>query len=174
MKKLLLLGCLFCLTASLFGQNIMFLNYEKYASYDKVKGFCHEQPATDVLFEENEELMLVQLESFIFRYQFHDEQLYQITMTKEFDDYKTARVTEKGILHYFDAIGANPVENISLGNTRRYVYLRDARVMELFITYHHAKAITFELSSKFVEHTPAYALDKYTDLLAGTLISKKD
>jgi len=152
----------------------MFLNYEKYASYDKVKGFCHDQPLTDVLFEENEELMLVQLKSFIFRYEFHDEQLYQITMTKEFNDFKTARVTEKGILHYFDAIGAQLVENISLGNTRHYVCLRDGRVMELFITYHHAKAITFELSSKFVDRSPAYALDKYTDLVAGTLISKKD
>lgn len=174
MKKLLLLGCLLCLTAILFGQNIMFLNYEKYASYDKVKEFCHDQPLTDVLFEEDEQMMLVQLKSFIFRYQFYDDQLYQITMTKEFDEYKVARETEKGILHYFDVIGAQLVENISLGNTHRYVCLRDGRVMELFITYHHAKAITFELSSKFVGRTPAYALDKYTDLVSDTLISKKD
>lgn len=174
MKKFLLLGSLLCLSACLFAQNIMFLNYEKYASYDKVKGFCHDQPLTDVLFEENEELMLVQLKSFIFRYQFHDEQLYQITMTKEFNDYKVARETEKGILHYFDAIGAKLVENVALGNTRRYVCLKDAKVMELFITHHHAKAITFELSSKFVDRSPAYALDKYTDLVVGTLVANED
>lgn len=172
MKKLLLLGFLFCLASLMSGQNIMFLNYEKYASYDKVKEFCHDQPLTDVLFEENEELMLVQLKSFIFRYEFYDEQLYRITMTKEFSNYKNARETERAILHYFDVTGAQLVENVSLGNTRRYVCLRDGRVMELFITYHHAHAITFELSSKYVGRTPAYDLDQYTDLMAGTMMSK--
>ncbi len=174
MKKLFLLGFLFCLSGVLAGQNIMFLNYEKYASYDKVKHFCHEQPLTDVLFEQQEQMMLVQLKSFMFRYEFYDEALYRITMTKEFDDLKTARVAEKGVLHYFDAIGAQLVENVSLGNTRQYVCLRDGRVMELFITYHHAEAITFELSSKFVNRTPAYDLDKYTDLAGEALISRRD
>jgi len=174
MKKAYLLGILVCLSGLLSAQNIMFVNYEKFASYDKVKHYCVNRPSTDLLYEQHKQLMLFQLESFIFRYEFFEGKLYRITMTKEFNDEKLARETEKSILYYFNVIGAQAVERVSLGNTRRHVYLRDGRVMELFITYHHEKAITFELSSKYVGRTPTYDLDRYTDLVTGPLMSSKD
>ena len=163
MKHLSTLLCILLLSSPLVGQNIMFLDFEKYNSYTKSKAHLISNPKVDLLHEQQGDLMLLEISGFMFRYEFFETNLYQITMTKSFENLKAARSAEKGCLRFFQFLDGTPAANSSRGNTRQYVVIKEGRVLELLITYHNAKDITFELSSKFVEHTPIYDMDKYCD-----------
>ncbi len=164
MKHLSTLICIVLLSSSTFGQNIMFLDFDKYHSYLKTKTYLTSHPKVDVLHEQQGDLMLLELSGFLFRYEFFEKHLYQITMTKSFEDRKAARSAELGCLKFFRILNGTPAENTARGNTRQYVVVKEGRVYELMITYHNSKDITFELSSKFVKHTPIYDMDQYCDL----------
>ena len=68
MKHLSTLICIVLLSSSTFGQNIMFLDFDKYHSYLKTKTYLTSHPKVDVLHEQQGDLMLLELSGFLFRY----------------------------------------------------------------------------------------------------------
>jgi hypothetical protein len=172
MKNFFTLCLLFCLSTQLWGQNVMFVDFEKFVTFEEVKCYFEDNPTTQIVYEQEEEILLIDVNSFTFRYDFYENMLYEITMTKQYDNYKTARSAELGCLHYFELIEGTMVENLALGNTRHYAVVKDGRVLELLVTFQHKYDITFELSSKYVDRTPAYELDRYCDQVSEFVLTR--
>lgn len=153
------------LHTTLWGQNSLLLAFGQ--NYEQVQAQLNTY--TGMRFEQTEPArrLLVHYRGTQAVYLFHNDRLYQVSLIKEYQQFKTARQAYQGCLNYFEAIHAQVLDQREEKKDFAYVAVKAGHLYEVELRTYSRKQQQLMFSSRSLEEAPASDITFLRDFISS-------